>query len=184
MPVTSFVVTGTALRAAHGRPSPLPSKTSFSDLHAGPRLRMRGRQMRGARPETDRAPLVWPFVQETKLPGPSCLLDRQPTTTVQRGRYDTPWRKHGLPPALPLQKAPGRFDRALFMLESSRSYRPPPCSSGDCPSSSACDATPPAGDRNKSFGKGEGSMRGEGEPFSKRVSLSPHQTFSSAILPA
>ena len=58
MPVTSFVVTGTALRAAPDQPFPLPSKTFSSDLHAGPRLRMKDRQTRGARSETDRALLV------------------------------------------------------------------------------------------------------------------------------
>ena len=135
MPVTSFVVTGTALRAAPGRPFPLPSKTFSSDLHAGPHLRMKDRQTRGARSVPDRAPLVWTsFEQGTRAsrsPPPA------PWTAAPDCPKWTPWytveetRPARSPPCQ--CKAPGRCDRALFMPEQGQSCRPP-SSPGDWPS--------------------------------------------------
>ena len=136
MPVTSFVVTGTALRAAPGRPFPLPSKTFSSDLHAGPRLRMKDRQTRGARSVPDRAPLVWTsFEQGAKAscspPAPWAAAPRLPQVDdmVHSGGNTACPVPH---PAN--AKAPGRCDRALFMPEQDQSCLPPPCSPGDWPS--------------------------------------------------
>ena len=167
MPVTSFVVTGTALRAAPGRPFPLPSKTFSSDLHAGPRLRMKDRQTRGARSVPDRAPLVWTsFEQGTRAsrsPPPA------PWTAAPDCPKWTPWytveeTRPARSPTLPMQKCPvvvtGRF---LCLSKANRAVLHPLRGTGHL--FSACGVTPPAGDQSKSFGKGEGSMRGEGDPF-------------------
>ena len=184
MPVTSFVVTGTALRAAPGRPFPLPSKTFSSDLHAGPRLRMKDRQTRGALSETDRAPLVWTFFAGSKgVPqSSSCPWTAAPDCPKWTPWYTVEETRPARSPTLPMQKRPvvvtGRF---LCLSKANRAVLHPLRGTGHL--FSACGVTPPAGDQNKSFGEGEGSMRGEGGPFSKRVSLSPQQTFSSTILP-
>ena len=103
MPVASFVVTGTALRAAPGRPFPLPSQTFSSDLHAGPRLRMKDRQTRGALfagskgvPQSSSCPLgrspdcpkwtPWYTVEETR-PARSPTLSMQKRPVVVTGRF-------------------------------------------------------------------------------------------------
>ena len=110
-------------------------------------------------------------------PVPGCPLSNGPS-----GWHGTQWKKQGLPGPSPCEcKSARSFGPGAFALLNKICLLP--MQSGDWPYSSACGAAPPAGDRNKRFGKGEGSMRGEGEPFSKRGSLSPHQTYSSAILP-
>ena len=97
----------------------------------------------------------------------------------------TPWytveeTRPARSPTLPMQKRPvvvtGRF---LCLNKTNRAVLHPLRGTGHL--FSACGVTPPAEDQSKSFGKGEGSMRGEGGP--KRVSLSPQQTFSSTTLP-
>ena len=169
MPVTSFVVTGTALRAAPGRPFPLPSKTFSSDLHAGPRLRMKDRQTRGARSGTDRAPLVWTsFEQGTRAsrsppPAPWAATPRLPQVDamVHSGGNTACPVPHPANAKRPVVVT-GRF---LCLSKANRAVLHPLRGTGHL--FSACGVTPPAGDQSKSFGKGEGSMRGEGDPFPK-----------------
>ena len=137
MPVTSFVVTGTALRAAPGRPFPLPSKTFSSDLHAGPRLRMKDRQTRGARSVPDRAPLVWTsFEQGTRAsrsPPPA------PWTAAPDCPKWTPWytveeTRPARSLTLPMQKRPVVVTGRFFIPEQGQACHLPPCSPGDWPS--------------------------------------------------
>ena len=136
MPVTSFVVTGTALRAAPGQPFPLPSKTFSSDLHAGPRLRMKDRQTRGARSVPDRAPLVWTFFagSEGVPQSSSCPLGRSPRLPQVDAMVHSGGNTACPVPHPANAKAPGRCDRALFMPEQGQACHLPPCSPGDWPS--------------------------------------------------
>lgn len=155
MPVASFVVTGTALRAAPGRPFPSLPKPFLQICMQVPLSSGHPLSRGQGRPSV----LLLPLGPQPRLPQVDAMVHSGGNTAC--------------PVPHPANaKAPGRCDRALFMPKQGQSCRPP-SSPGDWPSFSACGVTPPARDQNKSFGKGEGSLRGEGGPFSKRVSLSP-----------